>query len=171
MLSDRMLMWSHYGDQHRSVCVGIDVDLLLELAPKNDRGNALYSAIKAVDYTDIRPTDEDPNAIFKKSSEWRSEEEYRVMSTLSLGTPCWGPGVWNIPPEAIKEIVIGARVQPEQQEKIAAAVARWRPDVSIRKAVLDMKRYRIQIEALSAQPDVMPLTGSVSNPNGGWLGF
>ena len=46
--ADSMLMWSHYGDQHRSVCVGIDSNELATNVPRNDRGNPLYHGPEAV---------------------------------------------------------------------------------------------------------------------------
>jgi hypothetical protein len=114
--SDKMLMWSHYGEQHRSVCVGFDREILLENAPKNSEGNPLYTEIRKVEYTNSRPNNEGREAIFKKSEEWGYEDEYRIVSSAKKGHPQWGYGIWNIPIYAIKEVVIGARVERAIQD-------------------------------------------------------
>ena len=78
---DSMLMWSHYGDQHRSVCVGFDTQILLDNVPINNKGNPLYNEIIKVNYTNIRPNANDKALFFKKSDEWAYEDEYRIVSS------------------------------------------------------------------------------------------
>ncbi|WP_444905577.1 DUF2971 domain-containing protein [Microbulbifer sp. SSSA008] len=166
---DRMLMWSHYGDQHRSVCVGFDTEVLMKDCPKNSEGNPLYSEIRKVDYTNTRPDENDQNAIFKKSKEWCYENEYRIVSSAKKGHPQWGPGVWKIPKTAIKEVVIGARVPHDLQEKIVNELKFHRPDILRKKAVLHAHTYELKIENLDTQPKVAPMSGYVRGPNGDWI--
>ena len=165
---DSMLMWSHYGDQHRSVCVGFDTQILLDNAPINNNGNPLYNEIIKVDYTNIRPNDNDKALFFKKSDEWAYEDEYRIVSSKKKGKPEWGPGVWNIHPSSIKEIIIGARVAPQIQEKIVHLIKSKAHSIVIKKAVLHMKKFKLLIEELKDQPQVTPMSGSVLDPNGVW---
>lgn len=163
---DRMLMWSHYGDQHRSICVGFDKNILLENSPKNSEGNPLYTEIRPVEYTNSRPKEEDNEAIYKKSKEWNYEDEYRIVSSAKKGHPQWGPGVWNIPTLAIKEIVIGARVDRALQEKIVRTVKSIKLEIEIKKAVLHSHCFELLIENLSDQPNVAPMSGFIFGPNG-----
>jgi hypothetical protein len=166
---DRMLMWSHYGDQHRSVCVGFDTTVLLEQCAKNDEGNPIYEEIVKIKYTNFRPNEGDGEAFHKKSEEWRYEDEYRIVSYAKKGNPQWGPGVWNIPPSAIREIVIGARVDRQLQEQIARSATAMRPDIQLRKAVLHTHTFELVIENLSDQPNVAPMSGVLLGPNGNWI--
>lgn len=166
---DRMLMWSHYGDQHRSVCVGFDTDILMECCPKNSEGNPLYSEIREVEYTNKRPDENDQNAIFKKSKEWCYENEYRVVSAAKKGHPQWGSGVWQIPKEAIKEVIIGARMPYNLQERIISELKLHRPDILRKKAVLHTHTFDLKIENIDTQPKVSPMSGHLRGPNGDWI--
>lgn len=166
---DKMLMWSHYGDQHRSVCVGFDSEILLENIPKNSEGNSLYTEIRKVQYTSLRPNEADIEAIFKKSEEWSYEDEYRLVSTAKKGLPQWGPGIWNIPVSSIKEVIIGARVERKIQEKIVKTIQLKKPDIEIKKAVLHAHTFELVIENLSDQPNIAPMSGAILDPNGNWI--
>lgn len=168
---DRMLMWSHYGDQHRGVCVGFDREIILELVPKNDAGHPLYHEVKKVEYTEVRPGNGDQGYLFKKSNEWRDEDEYRIVSAMKAGSPSWGPGVWTIPAAAIKEVVIGARIAPAAEGKLVTAVKFHRPDIGLKKAVIDMKKFKIHAEDLSLQPISPTGVGHILDPNGKWIAF
>jgi hypothetical protein len=166
---DKLLMWSHYGDQHRSVCVGFDSEILLESAPKNSEGNPLYTEIRKVQYTSFRPNEEDKEAIFIKSEEWSYEDEYRIVSSAKKGHPQWGSGIWNIPVSAIKEVIIGARVERRMQDKIVKTIHLMNPDIEIKKAVLHTHTFELVIEKLSDQPNVAPMSGFLLGPNGSWI--
>lgn len=68
------VLWSHYGDKHRGICLGFDVD---------DRG------VKPVAYLNDRPrlvlppTFEDSRQLlFSKFVDWQYEEEWRCWITL-----------------------------------------------------------------------------------------
>lgn len=166
---DKMLMWSHYGNQHASICVGFDTDILLEKCPKNSKGNPAYNHIRKVTYTDIRPSEKDTDAIYKKSKEWAYEDEYRIVSLASKGTPQWGAGVWSVPPDSIKEVVFGARIPKALQNYLIKVIKTNRPDISLKKAVLHSHEYKIVIEDLDGQPQVAPMTGELLGPNGNWI--
>jgi len=165
----KMLMWSHYGDQHRSVCVGFDTETLLEKCPTNSEGNPAYKEIREVTYTKVRPNTSDTDVIYKKSEEWAYEDEYRIVSFAAQGHPQWGSGVWNIPMESIKEVVFGARVPMTLQEHLVSILMRYRPDISRKKAVLHSKKFEIVIEYLNKQPKVLPMSGYLLGENGNWI--
>jgi hypothetical protein len=156
-----MLMWSHYGDQHRSVCVGFDTQILLDNPPKNSNREPLYNEITKVEYTKIRPSQKDPDALGKKSEEWRYEDEYRIVSSMKKGKPEWGPGIWNIPPCSIKEVIIGARVIPQIEENIVRLIKSLDRSLALKKVVLHMKKFELLIENLEDQPNVAPMSGFV----------
>ena len=161
-------MWSHYGDQHRSVCVGFDTQILLDNVPLNSEGNPLYDEITKVDYTDTRPNAESKKAFIQKSKEWDYEDEYRIISAMKKGTPTWGPGIWKIPTSSIKEIIVGARATPEIHRKVIHMVQSISQNIAIKKAVLHMKKFKLMIEDLNSQPIVAPMSGSILDPNDEW---
>jgi hypothetical protein len=165
---NKMLMWSHYGDQHRSVCVGFDTEILLEKPPLNSEGNPLYEDIVEVVYTENRPDGDSTDQYFHKSTEWHYEEERRIISGAKKGSPIWGEGVWPIPIESIKEIVLGARMPGELETKVVALVKSANPVIEIKKAVLHMHTFEILIESFEGQPNVGQMQGAICDPNGKW---
>ena len=165
---DKMLIWSHYGDQHRSVCVGFDSQILLDNPPLNSEGNPLYEDIVEVIYTSTRPDTESKEQYFHKSKEWYYEEERRIISCAKKGYPCWGAGVWDIPTVAIKEVVLGARMPYELEQKVVELTKFVNPDIVRRKAVLHMHTFEMLIEGFEDQPRIAPMQGVVMDPNGQW---
>lgn len=166
---DKMLMWSHYGDHHQSICVAFNADILLDKCPKNSEGHPLYREIRAVSYTATRPDERDADAIYKKSEEWAYEDEHRIVSFSAKGEPQWGSGVWQIPKESIKEVIFGARISNDLQRLLAQIVTSHRPDIALKKAVLHSHRYELIIEDLDMQPNIAPMSGSLLDPNGNWI--
>lgn len=167
--ADRMLMWSHYGNQHRSVCIGFDSQVLLNNPPINSEGNPLYEEIVEVVYTSTRPNAESKEQFYHKSKEWSYEDEHRIISCAKKGFPTWGEGVWAIPTAAIREIVLGARMLNNIEHKVVELAKSVIPDITIRKAVLHMHTFEILIESFENQPRVTPMHGVIMDPNGKWV--
>jgi Protein of unknown function (DUF2971) len=167
--SSSMLMWSHYGAHHRGVCAGFDEEELRTNAPLNDQGRLAYEGPIKVGYSATRPSDK---KIFStKSPEWKYENEWRLISVLQKGTPSWGPGVWKVPPSAIKELVLGARMDPKIRSCVIELARRERPSLTLKVVVPHMHKYNLVVELLNAQPDVGETAGFTSVPNGGWRKF
>lgn len=166
---DSLLLWSHYGDQHRSICIGFDTRILLDQVQRNSEGNALYDEITKVEYIDSRPNADDKGTFFQKSTEWRYEEEYRLISCMKKGEPTWGPGMWNVPVSSIKEIVLGARMTPQDQQWVVELVKATGREIALKKAVPHMQEFRLLIEDLADHHATSPMSGSVLDPNGRWL--
>lgn len=165
---DKMLMWSHYGDQHKGVCVGFDSVGLFHNMEKNSEGYPLCDKFKKIEYTAFRPREHEEDFIYKKSLEWRYEDEYRLVSTCRRGEPEWGPGVWNVPVTSIKEIVLGARMDATTEEKVKSLVIDNRPDITIKKSVVHSHTFDILIEKMSDVPNCKPMSGAVHMPSGKW---
>ena len=166
---DKMLMWSHYGDQHRGFCVGFDSDVLENKVPKNDTGMPAYEGPIKVNYTSERPSGE---AVYvTKSLEWEYEDEHRLISRNGPGAPAWGPGVWCVEPEAVVEVVLGARMTAQCEAEVVSAVRKLRPAVKLRKALPHSHEYKIVVEDLDAQPQVAPGSGVIRDANENWKKF
>ena len=165
---DKMLMWSHYGDQHRGICIGFDSDELKKNVIKNSEGHALFSDFRKVEYTNCRPKHGDENSIYKKSLEWQYEDEYRLVTTCRPGTPEWGPGVWNVPVSSIKEVILGARMAPEWEARVTEYVSSKNPDVTLKKAAIHSHHFEMIIDNLSDFPHCGESKGVILMPSGEW---
>ena len=97
------LLWSHYGDQHRGLCVGYDLDR----KPKPKLHKVIYGGSRTVETSLITKAliENDPksqelldrNVLLRKASPWRYEREWRLLgnrgvqdSTLALKSVTFG---------------------------------------------------------------------------------
>ncbi|SOD99792.1 DUF2971 domain-containing protein [Spirosoma fluviale] len=77
---DNFLMWSHYADSHKGVCLGFDYEMLTKQFTQFD--NVEYNNEPYFfDITDISKSIS--NAILRKSADWRYEEEVRFLMERS----------------------------------------------------------------------------------------
>ncbi len=162
------LMWGHYGDHHRSVCVGFDSEVLRDLVPKNDRGHALYEGPREVRYAEERPDEDDPDRVLIKSPAWEYESEHRLFASKKPGTPAGGPGVGTVPREAIREVVLGARMRPEVQARVQELSSAHVPQAVMKKVVIHSGTYELVLENQADQPNMPPTHGFVHGPDDEW---
>lgn len=124
------LMWAHYTNSHKGFCIGFD--------PNNEYFQNYLSSdreksktVKEVVYSDKRV--EIPMVLGKKklefepyitkSTDWKYEEEIRVISTLNMsdkkinGNPV-DIHLFKIPHKSIKEIIAGANIDKKDEDLI-----------------------------------------------------
>ncbi|MDR6966925.1 hypothetical protein J2X31_000925 [Flavobacterium arsenatis] len=124
------LMWSHYTNSHKGFCIGFD--------PKDEYfQNFLSSDLKKsklimeVVYSDKRveiPLEFGKKKLefepfITKSTDWKYEEEVRVISTLNMSDKKINSNpvdihLFKVPHKSIKEIVAGANMDKENEDLI-----------------------------------------------------
>lgn len=85
-VNDSLLLWSHYSHNHKGICIGLDIDKLMESVPLNFGTKLLKPLVLDVQYQDII---ERPNAYSivdrynyqwtTKAKEWEYEQEVRLV--------------------------------------------------------------------------------------------
>jgi hypothetical protein len=153
---DSLLMWAHYGDQHRGV--------VIELHPNMENDSALLAS-KSVNYSNERPllyrtaremveknflTNADEVAsqtnqrlIYTKSEEWSYEHEYRLV------IPRFIPdgetvGFLDLHADEPVHIYFGCRVPEAQRGELKRAARRLNPQIRFSRAVLDKREYALE---------------------------
>jgi hypothetical protein len=127
------LLWSHYADKHRGICLGFDVD---------DRG------LRPVDYVEERsdltmpPTKETADELlFSKYRDWQYEEELRNWFKLDERED----GHYFYPFDdfvQLREVIIGP-LCATQKEDIENALKTYQDTVTITKARLAFRTFRV----------------------------
>lgn len=151
-LDDHMLMWSHYADAHRGIC--------LKFAANTD---ALRSA-RAVNYRKTRPVvfackPLSPrvvaHAFYTKSHEWSYEREWRLLSSAGPRAP----RLSRIPDlgRALVGIILGARISAEDREDIRNWMRSLPPTVLLYQARHSPKQYKVIISPLDNATIAAPL--------------
>lgn len=101
------LMWAHYGDGHKGVCLGFDFS-----------ESNLYERINQVKYSDefpvVNSVEEIPDALLTKRKVYEYEQEWRILSMHIDSVP--------FETSALKSIYFGYNVQNEQIEYVQQLV-------------------------------------------------
>lgn len=127
------LLWSHYADKHRGMCLGFDVD---------DRG---LRAVKYVgERSDLKmpPNKESADELlFTKYRDWQYEEEWRNWFQLDERED----GHYFYPFDRLvqlREVIVGP-LCPESKDKIDQALKGYPETISVIKSRLAFKTFRV----------------------------
>lgn len=121
---DNILMWSHYSNNHKGICVGFKEELMRNSGLFGKGGRVLYYT----DYPELHPNlDSEQSEEIKakqyfieshsKAKDWEYEHEYR----LSITYPCVPTNAERtiiVPADAIKDITLGVDFPDEQLEEL-----------------------------------------------------
>lgn len=133
------LMWSHYGDKHKGLCLGFDVreDLPIPVTYSQSR-------------IEIDPTNLDEallrQLISTKAKDWEYEQEQRVFSRLEDADPSNGYYFQDFGAEiALREVIVGALNKLDRKTLLAELTsAGFKPnDVTLTKARMAFKTFTI----------------------------
>lgn len=137
---DDILMWSHYADFHRGICLEFDGT------------GPLMAHAHEVQYSDDRPPlnpyndDADTmmrKALLTKSRHWSYECEWRLLAYAR------GPGIETYRPLNLTGIVIGAMASNATIDTIREWAKRRESGVSLYRASTSTKRFELEIKAFS----------------------
>lgn len=115
---NNLLMWSHYGDAHRGVVIALNEKHPALNAPRAPSDE--FNHPRRVEYSEKKPKNYLDNTdgvmwLLTKSRGWNYEKEWRVIkpvkdaSRTSKNQDQSISHLFNLPPEAIEGVIIGAR--------------------------------------------------------------
>lgn len=137
---DDILMWSHYGDSHRGICLEFD-----GMAP-------LMGHAQRVTYSQQRPiinpyVDDNMVALEKamltKSDHWKYESEWRLFRNIK------GPGIETIRPKNLTGIIIGAAASAEVRQTVFQWARERSAPLSVYQAAINKREFVIDISPLA----------------------
>ena len=136
---DNILMWSHYADSHKGVC--LKFDLLQDLDT--------FALTVPVDYNSEYPEFDTLNGnpginiITRKSPDWAYEHEHRTVKVKEHG-------LHQINKEALVEIIFGCRTLKRNRTRIRnLARNKGFNNVSFSEAVVNPEAYKLDIQPYS----------------------
>lgn len=132
--NDNLLLWSHYADSHKGICVKFDVTKSLDFF--ENMNLVRYSKEYAItDYINNK-TDIIEKGILMKSKDWEYEEEVRVWHEGSKSYP--------INREAIQEVIFGLNISDNEIETyINLFVNSGYNYLKLKKAILNPSEFKI----------------------------
>jgi hypothetical protein len=134
-VSDNILMWSHYADKHKGICIGFDLAHACEdyvLYPVN-----YISQVQKIDGMTNTPY-VFYHLVTVKADCWAYEKEIRAVS--KNGNP-----LQQFPKEAVKEIIFGCKVKPSTISSTVKEIKKigYR-NVSFYKMEIDVKTLKLK---------------------------
>jgi hypothetical protein len=140
------LMWSHYSDKHKGVCLQFDTRIFpLALALKVE----YQENLPTVFVTENNP-DPAVRVLFTKSDVWKYEEEFRLLARDENyplpDTPITSKNFLSLPDRALVGIILGC--QSEAGDEIIDMVERYQPQLTVKKAVRAPHRYGLTLETI-----------------------
>ncbi|WP_234191996.1 DUF2971 domain-containing protein [Pseudacidovorax sp. NFM-22] len=115
--SDCPLMWSHYGDEHRGVCLGFSVpdSVAARLHRVEYGGSRLVAASRVAEMAsgdDRARRDVDAAVLARKARDWRYEREWRLVGDKGLADS----------PLELEDVTFGMRAAPSVRHAIVKAL-------------------------------------------------
>ena len=140
-IGDDVLMWAHYADAHRGICLQFKVE----------SGDDYFDQALPVGYARDRPVITLPcrdmdaiiaSAFLTKADFWSYEREWRLIRP---GRP---PGFYRYPQRSLAGIILGARMSAGQREAIVDLAATLDPAPALFEARFHTSQFRMEIGAL-----------------------
>jgi len=142
---DDILMWSHYADEHRGICI--------EFRPVEEEHDKFYYQAHEVVY----PEDNSPprlnfydyrndpgewalKCFSTKALHWKYEGEWRLFDVRN------GPGKKSIPTGLISSVILGCRIESSDRAFIMKLASCYPTPVTIYRARIKAGYYELEIE-------------------------
>ncbi|WP_097303259.1 DUF2971 domain-containing protein [Pseudomonas chlororaphis] len=138
------LMWAHYGSSHSGYVVGLDAESSF-FRPKSGEPklcgelmNVAYTDTTPVVYVDPGKLDIPKDIFFTKTTKWAYENEWRMIKHLENSDEVVESGgkmihLFEVSEEAIKEVIIGAKVDKKSADKFESEIRQRLPHVEIKR--------------------------------------
>lgn len=158
-VSDNLLMWSHYTNNHKGFCLGFEFNKIPTQTSTFIIQPVNY--VKTYPYLDIYRIHNIPefgltqastkihfdflnrnivNVIYTKSKSWKYEKEWRIVYPTG--------GIEIDSPGQLSEIIIGLRCNEKDKKLITRAAQRINPSIKIKKIVTKPRSYRLEVVEL-----------------------
>lgn len=133
---DNILMWSHYGDSHKGICIKFDLlaDPNFFAVPLNVKYDTNYPA-----YNHFKDNSKLVESLIKTKSEcWKYEEELRVLKQEF--------GKVYFKKEAIVEVIFGCGCNADTINKIKTLISENNfPDIKLKTTITSKSSYKLNI--------------------------
>lgn len=135
------VQWSHYADRHRGLALGFEIDPTLaeDVIYNEQRSVPEAKRVQAGEADEATIT----TFLRTKYAHWHYEQELRVFTRLNKPDPVSGLYFYDFSSDLrLTEVIVGAECEVTRAE-ISEALAELEGNVSLRKARLAFKTYRV----------------------------
>lgn len=159
---DDILMWSHYANQHKGICIGFDTSYpMFKLAWDVNYQEEFPVIVRPADSVDVllKKTVQTKAACWAYEKEWRiikrtltdAERGYYKQKYADLAEEdmCQlieqdGPGIYSFPKKAISVIYLGVRIEQSEREYVMRSIKEANLSIPVYQARRKLKEYGIE---------------------------
>jgi hypothetical protein len=147
--ADDLLMWSHYADCHKGICLEFSTSqpsYFQRARPVNygDEFSTLNLHDIVVD-EDLRNT---APWMLMKARQWEYEKEWRVLDFEN------GPGPRAFPPDTLSAVILGCRITDENREIVSSWLQARGCEIALYQAKQVTGHFGLSIEPLPSRNEV-----------------
>lgn len=140
-IPDNILMWSHYADSHKGVCIEFDRtqddSIIAKALPVNYSPD--YKRIKAFGDDDQKQA---KLVLLTKSKDWSYEREWRIIDYEG------GVGIRSLHPASMKSIILGCSIEPATRDAILSWLSKRTSKLKALQAKKNNKNYGLDFEVV-----------------------
>lgn len=135
--NDDILMWAHYADHHRGVCLEFDSGA----AEMIEAQRVIYAKDRpAIDqFRDTNVQEKMEKALLTKSSHWSYEQEWRIVHHVK------GVGKAKLESNTLTGLIFGAAASKQTKDDIMHALANNGLSIPLYQAVPDDHEFKITV--------------------------
>lgn len=134
-VSDDILMWSHYTNGHKGICLEFDANI-----------EPFHSFARPIDYSECYPEYREGSyeraleAVHTKSVHWAYEQEWRIRSETH------GPRM--VEDRALTGVILGCAIESEHEQQVKKWIADRHRSPRLYRAVKKPRQYGLDIVEL-----------------------
>lgn len=133
---DDVLMWSHYADCHRGICLRFKAASPFFGKAQPVIYQANRPALNPIKDTPVEAADK---ALLTKADFWNYEAEYRIIDHRN------GPGLRTFPGALLDAVILGIQISDLSRTRILEWASRRREPIEVQQARMDQKMFRIEL--------------------------
>lgn len=138
---DDILMWTHYADSHKGICLEFDgMQTLMANAQKVEYSQDRVPINLYSDANDVAMR----KTLLTKSSHWAYEAEWRLIRDK-------GPGSASFPAHNLTGVIIGAMATPATLEAVKLWAKQRATPLNLYRASISSTRFELQISPLHSR--------------------
>jgi hypothetical protein len=137
------LMWSHYAENHRGICLEFFLGNVLFLKAREVMCRSAYPVWVPQEMPAIAD-----QAVLTKSTDWEKEQEWRLVGSPSYseGHPLRPEGYYlRLPQRALQSVIVGCEARDERYEAVKKVVHEHAPGLPVKRATRVPNHYRLEI--------------------------
>ena len=143
--NDDILMWSHYADSHRGICLIFDQEKL----KKRFFGEKVVYKTKYPDFKEFVNSDLlalHRMFLLRKSNHWKYEKEFRLFIQAKNSKNEKEERIQNYPEDSLVGVIFGCEMSSENRQKIYECVNKQNGEISFYQAIKSSNSYSLNIK-------------------------